>query len=63
MKLLPLLLSGLTLKVTATLGQIQFADNGYSNVIVTISPDVNPDLADEILNGTKVILHPIWVVH
>ena len=31
-----------------------FSNNGYSNVIMTVSPDVSADMANSIISGLKL---------
>ncbi len=38
----------------SAVAQISLVDNGYRNVIVTISPDVAPEQGREIIDGIKV---------
>jgi len=52
-----LLLLSLSVLLGSTTGQIRFESNGYSNVIVTISPDVGPENAEGILQGIEVEKH------
>ena len=35
--------------------EIVFEDNGYSNVVVSISPDVSPENGQSIIDGIKVV--------
>ena len=54
--LLPLLVQGQ--------GQIQFSGNGYSEVVVSISPDVPGDNGQAIVDGIKVSSYKkgYWII-
>jgi len=46
-----------TLAFGGCLGQIRFSGNGYNNVIVSISPDLDEANANTILRGIEVIMN------
>ena len=50
------LILGLLAAFSVAYGQIQFAENGYSNVVVTVSPDVPKENAQSVVDGIKVQL-------
>ena len=51
-----LLIAALTLLSGSSLvwSEISFQDNGYTNVVVTVSPDVPKENAQSVVDGIKV---------
>ncbi len=52
-------------------GKVEFADNGYSNLVISIDPDIGQDRADYIIagieswiqEGSQVRKRLIWIPH
>ncbi len=34
-------------------GKVEFADNGYSNLVISIDPDIGQDRAEDIIAGIE----------
>ncbi len=48
------LLSLMTLvSVVIVSGKVEFADNGYSNVVISVDPDIGQDRSDDIIAGIE----------